>query len=50
MTDDDIEAAALIDLTDDLQQTADTESTIPVGGCLSLGLIVFVILVWWTIS
>jgi hypothetical protein len=50
VTDENLEVAALVDLTDDLQQTADVESTIPVGGCLSLGLIMIVILVWWTIS
>ena len=48
MTEDDVQAAALIDLTDDLQDAADSEVSFSSGGCLSL--VVILILIWLSLS
>ena len=46
MDEDDLEATALITLTDDLHDAADSDTNV-VGGCLSFGLIVILLLIWW---
>jgi hypothetical protein len=44
----DTEAAALSDLTDDLNDAADSESNVVGGGCFSVLLLIFLVVLWTT--